>query len=44
VIDLCRSERPPLRPVGGRLVACHLAEKFLAPDRTAAGDTILPVT
>ena len=29
VTDLCRSERPPLRPVGGRLVACHYAERFL---------------
>jgi dipeptide transport system ATP-binding protein len=28
--DLCRSERPPLRPVGGRQVACHYAERFLA--------------
>jgi dipeptide transport system ATP-binding protein len=27
--DLCRAERPPLRPVGGRLVACHYAEQFL---------------
>jgi dipeptide transport system ATP-binding protein len=27
--DLCRAERPPLRPVGGRLVACHYAENFL---------------
>jgi dipeptide transport system ATP-binding protein len=28
-IDVCRRERPPLRPLDGRLVACHLAEKFL---------------
>jgi dipeptide transport system ATP-binding protein len=28
-IDLCHAERPPLRPLDGRLVACHLAEKFL---------------
>jgi dipeptide transport system ATP-binding protein len=27
--DLCRAERPPLREVGGRLVACHYAEQFL---------------
>ncbi len=27
--DLCRAERPPLRPVGGRQVACHYAERFL---------------
>jgi dipeptide transport system ATP-binding protein len=28
-IALCHAERPPLRPLDGRLVACHLAEKFL---------------
>jgi dipeptide transport system ATP-binding protein len=28
-IDVCRRERPPLRPVAGRLVACHLAENFI---------------
>jgi dipeptide transport system ATP-binding protein len=27
--DLCRAERPPLREVGGRQVACHYAEQFL---------------
>jgi dipeptide transport system ATP-binding protein len=27
---LCRAERPPLRPVDGRQVACHYAEQFLA--------------
>jgi dipeptide transport system ATP-binding protein len=27
--DLCRAERPPLRPVGGRNVACHYAEQFV---------------
>jgi dipeptide transport system ATP-binding protein len=27
--DLCRMERPPLREVGGRQVACHYAEQFL---------------
>jgi dipeptide transport system ATP-binding protein len=43
VADRCRAERPPLRPVGGRLVACHYAEKFLAPEATGAGDTIVPV-
>jgi dipeptide transport system ATP-binding protein len=43
VIDRCRAERPPLRPVGGRDVACHLAEKFLTPDPAGASDTILPV-
>ena len=30
VTELCRAERPPLRPVAGRLVACHYAEQFLA--------------
>jgi dipeptide transport system ATP-binding protein len=30
VTDRCRVERPPLRPLGGRLVACHYAERFLA--------------
>ncbi|MFA6265470.1 MAG: dipeptide ABC transporter ATP-binding protein [Pseudolabrys sp.] len=30
VTDLCRTERPPLRSVAGRLVACHYAEQFLA--------------
>ncbi len=29
VTDLCRAERPPLRPLDGRLVACHYAEQFL---------------
>lgn len=29
VTELCSAERPPLRPVGGRLVACHYAERFL---------------
>jgi len=28
-IDRCRTERPAPRPVDGRDVACHLAEKFL---------------
>ncbi len=31
--EVCRAERPALRPVAGRLVACHLAE--LVADRTA---------
>jgi len=26
--DRCRTERPPLRPVGDRQVACHYAENF----------------
>ncbi|MBV8791942.1 MAG: dipeptide ABC transporter ATP-binding protein, partial [Pseudolabrys sp.] len=29
VTDLCRKERPPLRPVSARLVACHYAEQFV---------------
>ena len=29
-IDRCREERPALRPVGGRLTACHRAEVSLA--------------
>jgi dipeptide transport system ATP-binding protein len=31
VTDRCRTERPALRPLGGRLVACHYAEQFLEP-------------
>ncbi|MDU0960930.1 MAG: enoyl-CoA hydratase-related protein, partial [Bradyrhizobium sp.] len=27
--ELCRAQRPPLRPLDGRLVACHDAERFL---------------
>ena len=27
--DLCRAERPDLRPLDGRLVACHYAESFI---------------
>ena len=29
VTDLCRAQRPFLRPLDGRLVACHYAERFL---------------
>jgi dipeptide transport system ATP-binding protein len=29
VTDRCRVERPPLRPLDGRLIACHYAERFL---------------
>ena len=29
VTERCRVERPPLRPLDGRLVACHYAERFL---------------
>jgi dipeptide transport system ATP-binding protein len=31
VTDLCRAERPPLRSVDSRLVACHYAEQFIEP-------------
>jgi dipeptide transport system ATP-binding protein len=30
VTDQCRAERPPLRPLAGRLVACHYAERFVS--------------
>jgi dipeptide transport system ATP-binding protein len=33
-IDLCHAERPPLRLLDGRRVACHLAEKFLDSSHT----------
>ena len=29
VTDTCKAERPALRPLDGRLVACHYAERFL---------------
>jgi oligopeptide/dipeptide ABC transporter ATP-binding protein len=29
-IDRCRVERPPLRPISGRTVACHRAEQVLS--------------
>jgi dipeptide transport system ATP-binding protein len=32
VTDRCRVERPALRPLDGRLVACHYAERFLEKD------------
>jgi peptide/nickel transport system ATP-binding protein len=35
-VDICRTDRPPLRPLGSRLTACHLAEKLFA-------DTASPV-
>jgi dipeptide transport system ATP-binding protein len=34
VIERCRVERPVLRPLDGRQVSCHLAERFLEPGRT----------
>jgi dipeptide transport system ATP-binding protein len=39
-IDVCRTERPQLRPVGGRQVSCHLAERFLEPGHSDAGDSV----
>jgi dipeptide transport system ATP-binding protein len=35
VTERCRIERPPLRPLAGRLVACHYAERFLEPQQAA---------
>jgi len=29
VTERCRAERPALRPLDGRLIACHYAERFL---------------
>jgi dipeptide transport system ATP-binding protein len=29
VTERCRVERPPLRPLAGRMVACHYAERFV---------------
>jgi dipeptide transport system ATP-binding protein len=29
VTERCRAERPPLRPLDSRLIACHYAERFL---------------
>ena len=31
VVAKCHSERPPLRELSGRQVACHLAEQFIQP-------------
>jgi oligopeptide/dipeptide ABC transporter ATP-binding protein len=33
VVERCLRERPHLRPIGGRLVACHRAEEFVDPQR-----------
>ena len=35
-VDICRKERPPLRPLDGRQVACHLAENFVDSRHTVA--------
>jgi dipeptide transport system ATP-binding protein len=43
-IDRCRNERPILRPVDGRQVSCHLAERFLEPGHPDAGDPVPQVT
>ena len=40
VIERCRVERPPLRPLDGRQVSCHLAERFLEPGHPEPGDTV----
>jgi dipeptide transport system ATP-binding protein len=39
--DRCHAERPALRPVDGRQVACHFAEKFLDSGHTDAAATSL---
>jgi oligopeptide/dipeptide ABC transporter ATP-binding protein len=36
-VDRCRAERPPLREVAGRRVACHRAEEALASPTVAVG-------
>ena len=41
VTDLCRTERPPLRSLDGRLVACHYAERFLGDAGDLATDRAL---
>jgi len=41
-IDLCRHERPEPRPLDGRAVACHLAERFLEPVQTGASPGVTP--
>ena len=33
--DRCRAERPALRPLDGRLVACHYAESFIGAEAQA---------
>ncbi len=43
-IERCRVERPVLRPLGGRQVSCHLAERFLEPGHADAGDPVPQVT
>ena len=43
-IERCRIERPVLRPLGGRQVSCHLAERFLEPGHSDAGDPVPQLT
>ena len=40
VTDNCRAERPELRDVDGRLVACHYAEDFLLDGRTTPASAL----
>ena len=40
-LERCRHERPALRVLDGRQVACHLAENFLAPATPMGGDVML---
>jgi dipeptide transport system ATP-binding protein len=40
-IERCRSERPVLRPLAGRMVACHLAENFLDTVHTDGPEALL---
>ncbi len=39
--DRCRAERPRLRPLDGRLVACHYAELTSGPEVAAPGSPIV---
>ena len=41
-IERCRAERPVPRSLDGRLVACHLAERFVEPGPADARETALP--
>jgi len=41
-IDRCHKERPEPRPLDGRAVACHLAERFLEPVQTGASPGVTP--
>jgi len=41
-IDRCHQERPEPRPLDGRAVACHLAERFLEPVQTGAPPGVNP--